>query len=114
VGSSLLVSMCFVLVVETIPTGDRPASFTDAVRKPSVLTLCWHPLGCRYCCLLVGVRDGLPFPVAPGFILKTASRGPSERTESILTHFLLFVCNFCIVVSVIGFVVGVPAPFSVF
>jgi hypothetical protein len=81
VGSSLLVSMCFVLVVETISTGDRPASFTNAVRKLSVLTLCWHPLGCRYCCLLVGVRDGLPLPMAPGFALETASCGPPERTR---------------------------------
>jgi hypothetical protein len=114
VGSSLLVCIVDFIVVETITTGDRFAVFTDAVRKPSVLILCRHPLGCRDCCLLAGVRDGLLLPVAPGFALETASCGPSKRTGSFLTHFLLFVCNFCTVVSIIGFVVGVPAPFSVF
>lgn len=114
VGSSLLVCIVDFIVVETVTIGDRFAAFTDAVRKPSVLILCRHPLGCRDCCLLAGVRDGLPLPVAPGFALETASCGPSERTGSFMTHFLLFVCNFCTVVSVIRFVVGVLPLFQFF
>lgn len=113
-GSSLLVCIVDFIVVETITTRDPFTAFTDAIRKPSMLILCRHPLGCRYCCLLAGVRDGLPLPVAPGFALETASRCPLERIESFLTNFLLFVYNFCTVVFVIGFIVGVSTPFSVF